>query len=68
MLHKVITILLICCLSLAMIGCEDNYQPTESKQEKKTQPQHKQKKESEEDDDVDVILMPSASGMTMVVV
>ena len=29
MLHKVITILLICCLSIAMVGCEDNYQPTE---------------------------------------
>ena len=67
MLHKIINILLISCLSLVIVGCENNYEPTGPKQEKKTQPQHKQKKESE-DDDVDVILMPSASGMTMVVI
>lgn len=68
MLHKIINILLISCLSFVIVGCEDNYQPTEPKQEKKTQPQDKQKKESEKDDDVDVILMPSDGGMTMVVV
>ena len=68
LIHVIINILLISCLSLVIVGCENNYEPTGPKQEKKTQPQDKQKKESEKDDDVDVILMPSASGMTMVVV